>query len=180
MSRSENISTSTRSQLEKPISSSKKSQYTIKRTTFNYSETEDKKVELPEGGDDLKAFLLNIIKKEVNDDAIVTAFLDKNPRPYKIRRLNTIEIQEPEVELNHVWNENGVNTIEGRFTLSIKYLPDDEIRYQVQIPFTPIGEEEHISDYEIHTYYYEGKLQSICKSLSWYAVEQLDCKDMLF
>lgn len=162
MSRSENISTST------------KSQYTVKRTTFNYCEAEDKKVELPEGEDDLKAFLLNIIKKEVNDDAVITAFLDKNPRPYKIRRLDTIEIQEPEVELNHVWNEIGVNTIEGQFTLSIKYLPDDEIRYQVQIPFTPIGEEEHISDYEIHTYYYEGKIQSICNALLQGAIKHLE------
>ena len=168
MSQLENISTSTRSQ------------YVVKRTTFNYNEVEDKKVELPEGEDELKTFLLNIIKKEVNGDAIITAFLDKNPRPYKIRRLNTIEIQEPEVELNHVWNENGMNTIEGQFTLNIASRPDNKIRYQIQIPFTLIGEEEHISDYEIHTYYYEGKLQSICKSLSWYAVEQLDCKDMVF
>lgn len=156
------------------ISTSTKSQYTVKRTTFNYSEVEDKKVELPEGEDDLKAFLLNIIKKEVNDDTIITAFLDKNPRPYKIRRLNTIEIQEPVVELNHVWNENGVNTIKGQFTLNIKYLPDDEIRYQVQIPFTPIGEEEHISDYEIHTYYYEGKIHSICNTLIQGAIKHLE------
>lgn len=168
MSRSENISTSTRPQ------------YTVKRTTFNYNEAEDKKVELPEGEDDLKAFLLNIIKKEVSADSIIDAFLDKNPRLYKIRRLSAIEIQEPEIELNHIWNENGVNTIKGRFTLNITSRPDNKIRYQIQIPFTPIGEEEHISDYEIHIYYYEGKLQSICKSLSWYAVEQLDCKDMVF
>lgn len=179
MSRSEDISTPTRSQSEN-ISTSTKSQYVVKRTTFNYNEAEDKKVELPEGEDDLKAFLLNIIKKEVNGDTIITAFLDKNPRPYKIRRLNTIEIQEPVVELNHVWSENGVNTIEGQFTLNITSRPDNKIRYQIQIPFTPTGEEEHISDYEIHIYYYEGKLQSICKSLSWYAVEQLDCKDMVF
>lgn len=162
MSRSEDISTST------------KSQYVVKRTTFNYSEAEDKKVELPEGEDDLKTFLLNIIKKEVSDDKIVTQYLDKNASVYNMRKLDSIEIQEPEVELNHVWNENGVNTIEGRFTLNIKYLPDDEIRYQVQIPFTPIGEEEHISDYEIHTYYYEGKLQSICNALLQGAIKHLE------
>ena len=92
-----------------------------------------------------------------------------------MRKLDSIEIQVPIlVELNHVWNENGVNTIEGRFTLNIKYLPDDEIRYQVQIPFTPIGEEEHISDYEIHTYYYEGKIQSICNVLLQGAIKYLE------
>lgn len=91
-----------------------------------------------------------------------------------MRKLDSIEFQEPEVELNHVWNENGVNTIEGRFTLNIKHLPDDEIRYQVQITFTPIGEEEHISDYEIHTYYYEGKLQSICNALLQGAIKHLE------
>lgn len=174
MSQSENISTSTKSQSEN-ISTSTKSQYTVKRTTFNYSETEDKKVELPEGGDDLKAFLLNIIKKEVNDDAVITAFLDKNASVYNMRKLDSIEIQVPIlVELNHVWSENGVNTIEGQFTLSIKYLPDDEIRYQIQIPFTPIGEDEHISDYEIHTYYYEGKIQSICSALLQGAIKHLE------
>lgn len=174
MSQSENISTSTRSQ-SKDISSSTKSQYVVKRTTFNYSEVEDKKVELPEGEDDLKAFLLNIIKKEVNDDKIVTQFLDKNGSVYNMRKLDSIEIQVPIlVELNHVWKETGVNTIKGRFTLNIKYLPDDEIRYQVQIPFTPIGEEEHISDYEIHTYYYEGKLQSICNALLQGTIKHLE------
>ena len=162
MSQSENISTST------------KSQYVVKRTTFNYSEAEDKKVELPEGEDDLKAFLLNIIKKEVNDDKIVTQFLDKNASVYNMRKLDSIEFQEPEVELNHVWKETGVNTIKGRFTLNIKYLPDDEIRYQVQIPFTPIGEEEHISDYEIHTYYYGGKIQSICNALLQGTIKHLE------
>jgi hypothetical protein len=163
MSRSENISSST------------KSQYTVKRTTFNYSEVEDKKVELPEGEGDLKTFLLNIIKKEVNDDTIFTAFLDKNASVYNMRKLDSVEIQVPIlVELNHVWNEIGVNIIKGRFTLNIKYLPDDEIRYQVQIPFTPIGEDEHISDYEIHTYYYEGKLQSICNALLQGAIKHLE------
>ena len=163
MSRSEDISTST------------KSQYTVKRTTFNYNEAENKKVVLPEGENDLKTFLLNIIKKEVNDDTIFTAFLDKNVSVYNMRKLDSIEIQVPIlVELNHVWNENGVNTIEGQFTLSIKYLPDDEIRYQIQIPFTPIGEEEHISDYEIHTYYYEGKIQSICNALLQRAIKHLE------
>lgn len=163
MSRSKNISTSTRSQ------------YVVKRTTFNYREVEDKRVELPEGEDDLKAFLLNIIKREINDDKIVTQFLDKNNSIYNMRKLDSIEIQLPIlVELNHVWNEIGVNTIKGRFTLNIKYLPDDEIRYQVQIPFTPIGEEEHISDYEIHTYYYEGKIQSICNALLQGAIKHLE------
>ena len=163
MSRSEDISTST------------KSQYTVKRTTFNYNEAENKKVELPEGENDLKTFLLNIIKKEVNGDKIVTQFLDKNGSVYNMRKLDSVEIQIPIlVELNHVWNENGVNTIKGRFTLNIKYLPDDEIRYQVQIPFTPIGEEEHISDYEIHTYYYEGKIQPICNALLQGAIKHLE------
>lgn len=162
MSQSENISTST------------KSQYVVKRTTFNYSEAEDKKVELPEGESDLKDFLLNIIKKEVSVNKIVTRFLDKNNSVYNMRKLDSIEFQEPEVELNHVWSEIGVNSIKGRFTLNIKYLPDDEIRYQVQIPFTPIGEDEHISDYEIHTYYYEGKIQSICNALLQGAIKHLE------
>jgi hypothetical protein len=163
MSQSENISTST------------KSQYVVKRTTFNYREVEDKKVELPEGKNDLKDFLLNAIKKEVSTDKIVTQFLDKNASVYNMRKLDSIEIQLPIlVELNHVWSEIGVNTIKGRFTLNIKYLPDDEIRYQVQIPFTPIGEEEHISDYEIHIYYYEGKLQSICNALLQGTIKHLE------
>ena len=179
MSQSENISTSKRSRSEN-ISTSTRSQYVVKRTTFNYCEVEDRKVELPEGENDLKTFLLNIIKKEVSVDKVVIQFLDKNASVYNMRKLDSIEFQEPEVELSHVWNENGVNTIEGQFTLNITSHLNNKIRYQIQIPFTPIGEEEHISDYEIHTYYYEGKLQSICKSLSWYAVEQLDCKDMLF
>nr|DAY09952.1 MAG TPA: hypothetical protein [Caudoviricetes sp.] len=162
MSQSENISTST------------KSQYIVERTTFNYNEVEDKKVELREEVD-LKDLILDVIKKEVNDDTIFTAFLDKNASVYNMRKLDSIEIQVPIlVELNHVWNEIGVNTIEGQFTLSIKYLPDDEIRYQVQIPFTPIGEEEHISDYEIHTYYYEGKIQSICNALLQGAIRHLE------
>jgi len=161
-------------QLEKPVSSSKKFQYTVKRTTFNYHKVDDKKVELPEEDWDLKAFLLNTIKKEVSVDKIVTQFLDKSVSVYSMRKLDSIEFQEPEVELNHVWKETGVNTIEGRFTLNIKYLPDDEIRYQVQIPFTPIGEEEHISDYEIHTYYYEGKIQSICNALLQGAIKHLE------
>ena len=174
MSRSEDISTSTRSQSEN-TSTSTRSQYVVKSTTFNYSEVEDKKVELPEGEDDLKAFLLNIIKKEASVDKIVTQFLDKNASVYNMRKLDSIEIQLPIlVELNHVWSENGVNTIEGQFTLNIKYLPDDEIRYQVQIPFTPIGEEEHISDYEIHTYYYEGKIPSICNALLQGAIKHLE------
>lgn len=128
MSQFENISTTTRSRSE-DISTSTKSQYVVKRTTFNYSEAENKKVELPEGEDDLKAFLLNTIKKEVSVDKIVTQFLDKNNSVYNMRKLDSIEFKDPE---------------------------------------------------EDHTYYYEGKLQSICKSLSWYAVEQLDCKDMVF
>lgn len=159
--------------MEKPVPYIS-TQFTVKSTTFNYHKVDDKKVELPEGEDDLKAFLLNIIKKEVNDDKIVTQFLDKNGSVYNMRKLDSIEFQEPEVELNHVWNENEVNTIEGRFTLNIKYLPDDEIRYQVQIPFTPIGEEEHISDYEIHTFYYEGKLQSICNALLQGTIKHLE------
>jgi hypothetical protein len=162
MSQSENISTST------------KSQYVVKSTTFNYSEAEDKKVELREEVD-LKDLILDVIKKEVSVDKIVTQYLDKNNSVYNMRKLDSIEIQLPIlVELNHVWNENWVNTIEGRFTLNIKYLPDDEIRYQVQIPFTPIGEEEHISDYEIHTYYYEGKIQSICNALLQGAIKHLE------
>ena len=159
--------------MEKPVPYIS-TQFTVKSSTLNYHKVDDKKVELPEGEDDLKAFLLNIIKKEVNDDKIVTQLLDKNASVYNIRKLDSIEFQEPEVELNHVWNETGVNTIKGRFTLNIKYLPDDEIRYQVQIPFTPIGEEKHISDYEIHTYYYEGKLQSICNALLQGAIKHLE------
>ena len=158
--------------MEKPVPYTN-TQFTVKSSTFNYHKVDDKKVELREEVD-LKAFLLNIIKKEVNDDKIVTQFLDKNASVYNMRKLDSIEFQEPEVELNHVWNENGVNTIEGLFTLNIKYLPDDEIRYQVQIPFTPIGEEEHISDYEIHTYYYEGKIQSICNALLQGAIKHLE------
>nr|DAK20187.1 MAG TPA: hypothetical protein [Caudoviricetes sp.] len=173
MSQSENISTTTRSRSE-DISTSTKSQYTVKITTFNYNEAENKKVELPEGENDLKTFLLNIIKKEVSVDKIVTQFLDKNVSVYNMRKLDSIEIQKPGIELNHVWNEKGVNTIGGQFTLNIRYLPDDEIRYQVQIPFTPIGEEEHISDYEIHTYYYEGKIQSICNALLQGAIKHLE------
>ena len=159
--------------MEKPVPYTN-TQFTVKSSTFNYHKVDDKKVELPEGEDDLKAFLLNITKKEVSVDKIVTQFLDKNASVYNMRKLDSIEFQEPEVELNHVWNENGVNTIEGLFTLNIKYLPDDEIRYQVQIPFTPIGEEEHISDYEIHTYYYEGKIQSICNALLQGAIKHLE------
>jgi len=159
--------------MEKPVPYTN-TQFTVKSSTFNYHKVDDKKVELPEGEDDLKAFLLNIIKKEVNDDKIVTQFLDKSASVYSMRKLDSIEFQEPEVELNHVWNENGVNTIEGLFTLNIKYLPDDEIRYQVQVPFTPIGEEEHISDYEIHTFYYEGKIQSICNALLQGAIKHLE------
>lgn len=149
-------------------------QFAVKSSTFNYHKVDDKKVELPEEDWDLKTFLLGIIKKEVSTDKIVTQFLDKNASVYNMRKLDSIEIQEPEVELNHVWNENEVNTIEGRFTLNIKYLPDDEIRYRVQVPFTPIGEEEHISDYEIHTYYYEGKIQSICNALLQGAIKHLE------
>lgn len=159
--------------MEKPVPYTN-TQFTVKSTTFNYHKVDDKKVELPEEDWDLKAFLLGIIKKEVSTDKIVTLFLDKNASIYNMRKLDSIEFQEPEVELNHVWNENGVNTIEGLFTLNIKYLPDDEIRYQVQIPFTPIGEEEHISDYEIHTYYYEGKIQSICNALLQGAIKHLE------
>ena len=155
-------------------------QFTVKRTTFNYHEVDDNKVELPEGEWDLKAFLLKTIKKEVSVDNIFTKFLELSGSIYDSRKLEAIEFQEPVIELNHVWKENGVNTIEGQFTLNITSHLDNKIRYQIQIPFTLIGEEEHISDYEIHTYYYEGKLQSICKSLSWYAVEQLDCKGMVF
>lgn len=158
--------------MEKPVPHIS-TQFTVKSSTFNYHKVDDKKVELREEVD-LKAFLLNTIKKEVPVDKIVTQFLDKNASVYNMRKLDSIEFQEPEVELNHVWNENGVNTIEGLFTLNIKYLPDDEIRYQVQIPFTPIGEEEHISDYEIHTYYYEGKLQSICNALLQGAIKHLE------
>nr|DAS48881.1 MAG TPA: hypothetical protein [Caudoviricetes sp.] len=158
--------------MEKPVPYIS-TQFTVKSTTFNYHKVDDKKVELREEVD-LKAFLLNTIKKEVSVDKIVTQFLDKNASVYNMRKLDSIEFQEPEVELNHVWNENGVNTIEGLFTLNIKYLPDDEIRYQVQIPFTPIGEEEHISDYEIHTYYYEGKIQSICNALLQGAIKHLE------
>lgn len=149
-------------------------QFTVKSTTFNYHKVDDKKVELREEVD-LKAFILNTIKKEVSVDKIVTQFLDKNASVHNMRKLDSIEIQVPIlVELNHVWNEIGVNTIKGRFTLNIKYLPDDEIRYRVQIPFTPIGEEEHISDYETHTYYYEGKLQSICNALLQGAIKHLE------
>ena len=158
--------------MEKPVPYTN-TQFTVKSTTFNYHKVDDKKVELREEVD-LKTFLLNTIKKEVNDDKIVTQFLDKNASVYNMRKLDSIEFQEPEVELNHVWNENEVNAIEGRFTLNIKYLPDDEIRYQVQIPFTPIGEEEHISDYEIHTYYYKGKLQSICNALLQGTIKHLE------
>ena len=158
--------------MEKPVPYIS-TQFTVKSSAFNYHKVDDKKVELREEVD-LKAFILNTIKKEVSVDKIVTQFLDKNASVYNMRKLDSIESQEPEVELNHVWNENGVNTIEGRFTLNIKYLPDDEIRYQVQIPFTPIGEEEHISDYEIHTYYYEGKIQSICNALLQGAIKHLE------
>lgn len=159
--------------MEKPVPYTN-TQFTVKSSTFNYHKVDDKKVELREEVE-LKTFLLNTIKKEVSVDKIVTQFLDKNGSVYNMRKLDSIEIQVPIlVELNHVWNEIGVNTIKGRFTLNIKYLPDDEIRYQVQIPFTPIGEEEHISDYEIHTYYYEGKLQSICNALLQGAIKHLE------
>lgn len=158
--------------MEKPVPYIS-TQFTVKSSTFNYHKVDDKKVELREEVD-LKAFILNTIKKEVSVDKIITQFLDKNASVYNMRKLDSIEFQEPEVELNHVWNENEVNAIEGRFTLNIKYLPDDEIRYQVQIPFTPIGEDEHISDYEIHTYYYEGKIQSICNALLQGAIKHLE------
>lgn len=158
--------------MEKPVPYIS-TQFTVKSSTFNYHKVDDKKVELREEVD-LKAFLLNTIKKEVSVDKIVTQFLDKNVSVYNMRKLDSIEFQEPEIELNHVWKETGVNIVEGRFTLNIKYLPDDEIRYQVQIPFTPIGEDEHITDYEIHTYYYEGKIQSICNALLQGAIKHLE------
>jgi hypothetical protein len=159
--------------MEKPVPYTN-TQFTVKSTTFNHHKVDDKKIELREEVD-LKDLIIDVIKKEVSVDKIVTQFLDKNASVYNMRKLDSIEIQVPIlVELNHVWNENGVNTIEGLFTLNIKYLPDDEIRYQVQIPFTPIGEEEHISDYEIHTYYYEGKIQSICNALLQGAIKHLE------
>lgn len=148
--------------MEKPVPYIS-TQFTVKRTTFNYHEVEDKKVEL-RGGTDLKDFLLNTIKKEVSVDKIVTRFLDKNNYVYNMRKLDSIEFQEPEVELNHVWSEIGVNAIKGRFTLNIKYLPDDEIRYQVQIPFTPIGEEV-IKDNLKFVYYNHGRLETIAHEL---------------
>ena len=153
--------------------STNKNQFTTKRTTFKYYRTRDIKVELTEEWD-LEKFILDTIKQEVSPDKVIDKFLKRNPEPYKRRLLEKIEFQEPEVELNHVWKDIGVNTIEGRFTLNIKYLPNDEIRYQVQVPFTPIGEEEHIADYEIHTFYYERKLHSICDALFSGAVYHLE------
>ena len=158
--------------MEKPVPYIS-TQFTVKRTTFNYHKVDDKKVELRRETD-LKDFLLNAIKKEVSVDRIVTQFLDKNASVYNMRKLDSIEIQEPEIELNHVWKENGVSVIEGQFTLNIKPPLDDDICFQVQIPFTPIGEDEHISDYEIHSFYYEDKLRSVCTSLFWSVINYLE------
>ena len=52
-------------------------QFAVKSSTFNYHKVDDKKVELREEVD-LKAFLLNTIKKEVSVDKIVNRFLDKS------------------------------------------------------------------------------------------------------
>lgn len=131
-------------------------------------------MELPASKRDLKAFLLNIIKEEVSVDKIFTKLLELNGSIYNSRMLETIEIQEPEVELKHIWKENGVTVIEGQFTFNIKHISDDDICFQIQIPFTPIGEEEHISDYEIYSFYYEDKLHSICTTLFWGVINYLD------
>lgn len=89
------------------------SQFTVKRSTFSYLgiikylDNGDRKVELPEGERDLKSFLLNIIKNEVSEERVITEFLNKNTKTSKPFNLDILVFQEPEVELNHVWNENG-------------------------------------------------------------------------
>lgn len=158
--------------MEKPVPYIS-TQFTVKRTTFNYHKVDDKKVELPEGWD-LKSLFLNNIKKHVHIDRITTEFLSKRANFDKASLLNTMRFQEPEIELNHVWKENGISVIEGQFTLNIKPPLDDDICFQVQIPFTPIGEDEHISDYEIHSFYYEDKLRSVCTSLFWSVINYLE------
>lgn len=105
---------------------------------------------------------LGIIKYLDNGDRKVE--LPEGERDLKSFLLNIIK--------NEVSEERVITEFLNKNTKTSKPFNLDILVFQE--PEVELNEEEHITDYEIHTYYYEGKIQSICNALLQGAIKHLE------